>query len=414
MKNFNSATTSRQFADYEADIIQGLIARQPLMGPGGLLSGLIKHVVEGALRAELDTQLAEQRAAGVENKRNGRTKKTIRTDLGPVEIESSRDRAGTFEPVTVGKRQYDLAPHLAKQIVTLYARGNSERDIAAQLHDLLGNDLSAASICAIIQEEWPRVQEWQQRPLQAFYAVIYCDAIHFNLRQDGSTDSAAVYTIYGIDAHGQRDILAVELSEGGEGASQWSVCLQSLKQRGVEDVLVVCAHGLAGFAEAVNHHFPQSVFQRCLVHIIRNCMRHVDYKDRRPLCADLRSVYQATSRLQGQQALEEARLRWSKKYPHVFRIWDTNWEDIMAFKDFGPELQRIVYTTNPVENVHRLERKATKTKGSWPSAKSLLIQLFLALDINRKGWYRQVYNWVAVSRELAQKFGDRFTKHLVV
>lgn len=401
----------RKFADFEGELIEGLRNKRPLAGPEGLLTGLIKHVVEAALAAELSDHLAGDRRAGTSNKRNGRTRKQVRTDFGPIEVEGKRDRNGTFEPQTVGKRQYDLAPHMTQQILALYARGNSERDIAAQLEELLGNKLSPAAISAVVQRVWPRVVEWQGRPLKAFYAVVYADAIHFKLRREGRTDTVAVYTVYGIDADGQRDLLLVEVGDGAEGASQWGVCLDNLRSRGVNDILVMCADGLTGFAEVVQHHFPQAIFQRCLVHIVRNCVRGVDYKDRRELCADLGLIYRATSRALAADQLEVVRQKWARKYPHVLRIWDNQWDDIMAFKDFGPELQRIIYTTNPVENVHRLERKVTKTKGSWPSAQALLIQLYLGLEAHRKSWYRQTYNWTAVSRELAEKYGERYTKH---
>jgi transposase-like protein len=406
------AKGERTFADFESELIEGLRNQRSLAGPEGLLSGLIKHVLDAALAAELDDHLERERQAGTANKRNGRTRKQVRTDFGPIELEGSRDRNGSFAPQTVvAKRQYDVAPHMSQQILALYARGNSERDIAQQLEQLLGNKLSPAAISSVVQRVWPQVVEWQGRPLKAFYTVVYADAIHFKLRREGRTDTVAVYTVYGIDADGQRDLLLVEVGDGAEGASHWGVCLDSLRSRGVSDILVVCADGLTGFAEVVAHHFPEAIFQRCLVHIVRNCMRGVDYRDRRELCADLGLIYRATSRSLGADQLEVVRQKWGRKYPHLLRIWDGQWEDIMAFKDFGVELQRIIYTTNPVENVHRLERKVTKTKGSWPSAQALLIQLYLGLQAHRKSWYRQTYNWTAVSRELAEKYGLRYTKH---
>lgn len=315
-------TEDRTFADFEAELIQGLREKRPLAGPQGLLTDLIKHVVEAALAAELDDHLAADRQAGTPNKRNGRTRKQVRTDFGPVQLTGSRDRNGTFEPQTVGKRQYDLAPHMSEQILALYARGTSERDIAAQLEELLGNKLSPAAISAVVQRVWPQVAEWQARPLQAFYAVVYADAIHYKLRREGRTDTVAVYTVYGIDADGQRDLLLLELGYGAEGASQWGVCLETLRSRGVEDVLVVCADGLTGFDQVVAHQFPRAIFQRCLVHVVRNCLRAVDYRDRRELCADLAQVYRATSRTLGAEQLEAVRQRWAKKYPHVLRLWD--------------------------------------------------------------------------------------------
>ncbi len=264
-------------------------------------------MVEAALAAELEDHLAQDRQAGVPNKRNGRTRKQVRTDVGPVQRTGSRDRNGTFEPQTVGKRPYDLAPHLSEQILALYARGTSERDNAAQLAELLGNKLSPVAISAVVQRVWPQAAEWQARPLPAFYAVLYADAIHYKLRREGRTDTVAVHTIYGVDADGQRDLLLLELGDGAEGASQWGVCLKTLRSRGVEDMLVVCADGLTGFDQIVAHYFPRAIFQRCLVHVVCSCLRTVDYRDRRELCAE---------------QLEAVRERWAKKYPHVLRLWD--------------------------------------------------------------------------------------------
>lgn len=404
---------AKQFADFEQQITQSLLAGKTLSGKDGALTELVRFVVERAMQAEVDEHLAAQAALGRKDCRNGTDVKTIRTDFGPTELTTQRTRrAAEYQPQIVGKKQYDLAPNLSAQILSLYARGMSEGDVSTQLHELFGHQLSTSSISRVVQEVWPEVTAWQNRELQACYVGCFCDAIHFKIRSEGRTRSVAIYTVYGIDVDGQRDILLLEAGDGAESASQWSAWLVTLKERGVRDVFVICADGITGLDEVVAHHFPASVFQRCVVHIVRNCMVGVNHDDQKPLCAALRKVYRAGSLDKAAAALEAVRAEWGQRYPHVLRIWDRNWDAITAFLDFGPELRRLLYTTNSVENVHRQQRKVTKTKGSWPSSRSLLIQLYLGLQAGRKGWYTRVRGWPAIVRELIEVYGERYTRHL--
>lgn len=413
MANKKSRSDKKVFADFEADIIAGILSGQPLGGTQGVLTDLIKHVVEKSMDAELGDHLraeAEQIDAK-RNKRNGKTRKRINTDFGPTKIETSRDRTGTYESAIVGKWQHDLAPNMSKQILSLYARGNSYEDISRHINELFGHVLSKASISAVVNSVWEEVQLWQHRPLKACYVAIFMDAIHFSVRLEGKSVKVATYLFYGVDPQGNRDILSMYTGRGAESTSQWSVHLQELKERGVADVKVFVADGLAGLVDAVSTYFPASRFQRCIVHKIRNSVVGVDFKDRRQVCQDLRKIYTAADEDGAQQALDDFADKWTK-YAHVVRLWQKDWTELMVFMTFGPEMRRLIYTTNALENVNRHLRKATKSKGSWPTTKSLMIQAYLTLQATKSAWAKKVRNWPAVQRELIEEYGEEYTKHL--
>lgn len=403
------AKPDKVFADFESDIISGLLSGKPLSGTDGVLTDLIKHVVEKSMDAELGDHLRAEAAelGGKRNKRNGKTTKRLSTDFGPTEITTSRDRLSTFESSIVGKWQRDLAPNMSQQILSLYARGNSYEDISRHLNELFGHQLSKASISQVINEVWEDVQAWQKRALEACYVAVFMDAIHYSVRLEGKSTKVATYIFYGVDKQGNRDILSMHTGRGAESASQWSVQLQELRERGVEDVKVFIADGLPGLLEAVGVYFPASRFQRCIVHKVRNSVVGVDFKDRREVCRDLRQIYTATDEDGASLALEAFEAKWTQ-YPHVGRLWRKDWTELMTFMTFGPEMRRLIYTTNALENVNRHLRKTTKTKGSWPTTKSLTIQVYLTLQATKSAWGKTVRNWAAVVRELMEEYGDEF------
>jgi transposase-like protein len=401
------------FADFESDIISGLLSGKPLSGTGGVLTDLIKHVIEKSMHAELGEHL-ELEASHPEtgpNKRNGKTQKRVNTDFGPTTISTSRDRAGTYESAIVGKWQHDLAPNMSQQILSWYARGNSYQDISNHLQQMFGHAISPASITAVVNEVWEEVQAWQKRALQPCYVAVFMDAIHFNIRLEGKSTSVATYLFYGIDVQGNRDILSMYTGRGSESTSQWSVLLTELKERGAEDIKVFVADGLPGLVDAVSTYYPASRFQRCIVHKVRNSVVGVDFKDRREVCKDLRAVYTATDEDGAVEALQAFELKWDK-YPHVVRLWQKDWSELMVFMSFGPQMRRLIYTTNALENVNRHLRKATKSKGSWPSTKSLMIQVYLTLQVTKAAWAKTVRNFAAVQRELIEEYGEEYTKYL--
>jgi putative transposase len=377
------------FADFESDIITGLMTGKPLGGTNGVLTDLIKHVIEKSMDAELGEhlKLEAERLEALPNKRNGKAKKKVKTDFGSTQISPSRDRTGTYDSAIVGKWQHDLAPNMSQQILSLYARGNSYQDISNHLHEMFGHAISPASITAVVNEVWEDVQGWQKRALQPCYVAVFMDAIHFNIRLEGKSTSVATYLFYGVDVKGSRDILGMHTGRGAESTSQWSVLL------------------------AVSTYFPASRFQRCIVHKVRNSVVGVDFKDRREVCKDLRSVYTAVDEDGAVEALKAFELKWDK-YPHVVRLWQKDWTELMVFMSFGPEMRRLIYTTNALENVNRHLRKATKSKGSWPSTKSLMIQVYLTLQVTKSAWAKTVRNFAAVQRELMEEYGEEYTKHL--
>lgn len=399
------------YEGFEKDAIGRLNGGASLVGPDGVLTGLIQRLVNAALSGEANSHIREGKANGQPNRRNGHTSKVLDTELGPVPISPPRDRAGSFEPRLVGKWERQLGTGLDRQILTMYANGNSYGDIQHQLRQLYGLDYSPASLAEVTEQVWAEVVEWQQRPLKAFYTAIFLDGIHYTTREGGKSSKKVVYSVYGVDAEGQREVLGIYVRDT-EGAGEWGRVLQDLKKRGVEDVLFFCVDGLTGFGDAILEVFPQSFVQRCIVHMVRSSTKFVADKDIKALCASLRSIYTAADEQQAAAALDAFREKWDGKYPEVARAWERDWTELTPFLDFGEHTRRMIYTTNAVEALHRQLRKVTKSKGSWVNDKALLKQIYLVLAYGRGGWNRKVHNWNAISRELSERFGERFTGHV--
>lgn len=257
----------------------------------------------------------------------------------------------------------------------------------------------------------PRVLEWQQRPLAACYMILYLDGIHYRVRQDGVYLEKCVYSVYGIDMEGKRDVLGIYLS-ATESANEWGLILEDLKRRGVSDIFFVCIDGLKGFKQAINAVFPSAIVQRCIVHKIRNSVRFVSDKDRKQLCSDLRKVYTAANREQARMALDEFRNKWGRIGEKVADSWEADWEELMAFMDFSEPIRKMINTTNPVEALHRILRKITKSKGAWISEKALIKQLYLTLVESEKSWRKKAFNYLSLQAEMEHKFGERYTRWL--
>ena len=417
MKKMKSKQTSNpldgafDYEVFEKEAIKLLNEGASLVGPNGVLTVLIQRLVNAALSGEVDNHIREAKAGGHANRRNGHTSKMLDTELGPVRISPPRDRAGSFEPQLVGKWERQLGTGLDKQILTMYGNGNSYGDVRHQVKQLYGLDYSPAAIAEVTEQVWAEVVDWQQRPLKPFYAAIFLDGIYFTSRESGKAAKKVVYSVYGVDADGGRDVLGIYIRDT-EGAGEWGRVLQDLRKRGVEDVLFFCVDGLAGFGEAILEVFPQSFVQRCIVHMVRSSTKFVAEKDIKGLCADLRRTYTAADEQQASAALDAFREKWDKKYPEIARAWEKDWAELTPFLDFGEHTRRMIYTTNAVEALHRQLRKVTKTKGSWVNDKALIKQIYLILAYGRGGWGRKVLNWNAISRELAERFGERFTKQL--
>ena len=398
-------------ANRRKEVIRRLYNNESLLGKGGIFTDMLQTIINAALEGELNYTLATDLEIASSNRRNGYVDKHVRSSAGTLHIRTPRDREGVHEPVILKKWQRSLGTGIDEIILSLYARGQSVEDVRFQLVQLYGVELSAGAISAVTDKIIPEITEWQNRALQPFYCIIYLDAIHYKVRQDGKVISKAFYTIYSIDAHGHRDILGLYLTDS-EGARQWGLILEDLKSRGVRDVLFFCIDGLIGFKDVIEQVFPESQVQRCIVHMIRNSVKFVSYKDIKAVCADLKTIYTSANREQAAVALESFSIKWDKKYKEISPKWRANWDELMAFMDYSPNIRRLIYTTNPVEGVHRIIRKVTKTKGAWSSEMALLKQIYLTLTYNEKSWKKSISNRLAIKRELIDQFGERYSKHL--
>jgi putative transposase len=389
--------------------IDQLYKKEDLFSDGSIFRSLLQGFVNGALDGEMTAHLDENKEG--KNRKNGKSRKKVRSQSGELSIVTPRDRDGSFEPKLVGKWQRELTTGLDNVILSFYAQGQSIEDIRQQLQNLYGVEVSAGTISAITEKVWTSINEWQNRALRSCYPIIYLDAIHYKVREDGKIISKAVYTIYGIDQDGERDILGLYMNNA-EGARYWGMILEDLKRRGVTDVFIFCVDGLKGFKEVIGEVFPQANVQRCIVHMIRYSTRFISYKDIKKVCADLRLIYSAVDVNQALIALDSFEQKWSKQYPEVAKPWRDNWDELMFFMSFSTHIRRMIYTTNPVEAVHRLMRKTTKAKGAWSSDNALIKQLYLTLTYNEKSWKRKAFNWIAIQRELIDFYGERYEKHL--
>lgn len=398
-------------AEIRQKFIDQLYKGESIFGEGSIFRDLLQGFVNKALEGEIESHLSEDKLKGSKNRKNGLKPKKIRTESGVIEIKTPRDRKGEYEPKLVKKWERELTTGLDKIILSFYAQGQSVEDIRIQLANIYGLEVSSGAISTITEKVWVDINEWQNRPLKSCYPIIYLDAIHFKVREAGSIISKAIYTIYGIDSDGERDILGLYI-DNAEGARYWGLILEDIKRRGVEDVFIFCVDGLNGFKEVIGQVFPSASVQRCIVHMVRQSTRFVAWADSRKLCSDLREVYKAANENGARIAMNAFEEKWNKKYPEVAKSWNENWEELMHFMNYSENIRRIIYTTNPVEAVHRIMRKTTKTKGAWTSENALIKQLYLTLTHNEKSWKRKAFSWTLIQREFINLYGERYEKHL--
>jgi putative transposase len=389
------------------DALEGLRPEE-ITGPGGLMSRLAGRVLETALGAELTEHLGsppgQAPPGGAGNHRNGHMAKTVQTDLGPVEIRTPRDRAGTFEPRLVGKRQTRLAG-LDDRVLDLYAGGMSVRDIAAHLQGLCGVEIGRDTISRVTDAVLEDVAAWRSRPLERIYPIVYFDALHVKVREDRSVRTRACYLAVGVTVEGDREALGIWWQDT-EGAKFWLAVLNDLQRRGVHDVLIACVDGLTGFPDAIAAVFPQAWVQTCIVHQIRASLRYVNYRDRRRLAADLRPVYTAATADAALDELERFDQTWGARDPMIAQAWRRDWDHIIPFLALPEDLRRIVYTTNTIEAMHRQIRKAIKTRGHFPDEQAATKLIYLAIERAETKW-RSVRAWTAGLAALKIHFGDR-------
>jgi len=394
------------------DKLKGVRKLSDLTGPGGAIQELLKQAVEKILVAEQEVHLGyepyKKKDALQTNSRNGFSKKKLKTSQGPVEIAVPRDRDGSFEPQLIAKHQR-TDPDFEKQITGMYARGMSTRDIQSQLEEFYGTDVSPALISKITDKLLDGVKQWQSRPLDDIYPVVFLDAIHYKIRQDAKVISKAAYTCLGINLDGRVDVLGLWLSEA-EGAHFWLTVLTELKSRGVSDILIACVDGLKGFPDAIEAVFPHCQVQLCVVHQIRTSLRYLASKHQKEFISDLKQVYRAPSIEIAEAELASLEKKWQPICPMAVQGWRQNWSTLSTFFAFPAEVRKMIYTTNAVEALHRQFRKVTKTKGAFPTDDALKKMLYLA-TLDLKGAFRSKQGWSQILGQLRIVFGDRIPNH---
>lgn len=390
--------------------LKGIQEGKPFTGKDGVLTSLIKNLTEAALEAEIDTHLGQEVAA---NRRNGKSKKTIKSLNGNFELETPRDRDGTFSPKIVKKHQTTMSDEIEQKIIALYGLGMSYNDIAAHLEEIYGLEISNGTLSAVTDKIIHTVKEWQARPLENVYPIVWLDAIHYKIKENGKVSSKAVYTILGVNLEGHKEVLGLYISEN-EGANFWLQVLTDISNRGVKDILIACVDGLKGFPEAIETIFPNTEVQLCVVHQIRNSLRYVGSKNQKEFMVDLKRVYKAVNKELAESELDILENKWNDKYPIVIKSWRNNWERLSQYFKYPEDIRRIIYTTNTIEAVHRQFRKLTKTKGAFPNQDSLLKLLYMGIQNASKKWTMPIQNWSLTISQLVIFFEGRLDKELTI
>ena len=390
--------------------LKDLQAGKDLTGKDGILMPLIKQLTEAAISAELDHHLDNDTEP---NRKNGKGSKTIKTGSGSFELNAPRDRAGTFEPELIKKNQTQLTPEIDRKILSLFSHGMSYRDMKYHIHDLYGIEVSTGAITAITDQLIAELKEWQQRPLEGVYPIVWMDAVHYKIREEGLYISKAIYTLLGLTIEGKKEILGIYLSDN-ESASYWLSVLTDLQNRGLEDILIACIDGLTGFPDAIGNLFPKTEIQLCIIHQIRNSMKYVASKNQKAFMADLKPVYRASSKETAEAALDDLEAKWGDTYPIVIKSWRKKWEHLSAYFKYPEPIRKIIYTTNAVEAVHRQFRKLTKTKGAFPNENSLLKLLYAGILNASEKWTMPIQNWSQALSQLDIYFEGRLDSVLEI
>lgn len=393
----------RLFADYNYK------KPEELIGENGLLKQLTKAILERALQAEMTVHLGHEKNAAIANQggnaRNGKSAKTIKGEFGKLPIEVPRDRDSSFEPVIIPKGQTRFTGFDDK-IVSLYARGLTTRDIQGHLEDIYGVEVSPSLISTVTDAVAGEVKIWQNRPLDVIYPIVYMDAIRVKVRDNGHVMNKAVYLAIGINMDGVKEVLGMWVAEN-EGAKFWLQVVTELRNRGVQDIFIACVDGLKGFPEAIEAIFPRTQVQLCLVHMVRNSLKYVSWKQRKEVAADLKAIYQAPTAEQAEMSLTDFEEKWNKTHPSIGQSWRRNWERITPFFAYSPEIRKVIYTTNAIESLNMSLRKVTKNRGSFPNDESMLKLLYLALNNIAKKWTMPIRDWKAALNRFSILFGDR-------
>lgn len=399
-----------QMTDGKRNIIQQLLQEYDIQSAEDiqdalkdLLGGTIKEMMESEMGEHLGYEKSER--SDTEDYRNGYKSKRINSSYGSMDIQVPQDRKSTFEPKIVKKRQKDISD-IDQKIISMYAKGMTTRQISDTLEDIYGFEASEGFISDVTDKIIPQIEDWQNRPLSDIYPVLYIDAIHYSVRDNGIIRKLAAYVILGINKDGCKEVLTIEVGEN-ESSKYWLSVLNSLKNRGVKDILIICADGLTGIKEAITAAFPKTEYQRCIVHQVRNTMKYVADKDRKPFCADLKTIYQAPSEEKALDSLERVTEKWNEKYPNSMKSWKQNWDALSPIFKFSTEVRKVIYTTNAIESLNATYRKLNRQRSVFPSDSALLKALYLSTFEATKKWSLPLRNWGQVYGELSIMYEDR-------
>ena len=368
-----------------------------------LLGGTIKEMME----AEMDNHLGYEKSqrSDSDDYRNGYKEKQVNSSYGSMKIEVPQDRKSTFEPQIVKKRQKDISD-IDQKIISMYAKGMTTRQISDTIEDIYGFETSEGFISDVTDKILPQIEDWQNRPLDDVYPIIYIDAIHYSVRDNGIIRKLAAYVILGINKDGIKEVLSITVGEN-ESSKYWLSVLNELKNRGVKDILIICADGLAGIKEAIAAAFPKTEYQRCIVHQVRNTLKYVPDKDRKAFAADLKTIYHASDEEKARQALDRVCAKWTEKYPNSMKRWYDNWDAITPIFKFSPDVRKVIYTTNAIESLNSTYRKLNRQRSVFPSDTALLKALYLATFEATKKWTMPLRNWGKVYGELSIMYDER-------
>lgn len=375
---------------------------------GDALKDLFKDTIQTMMNAEFDTAMGYPKSDNIvekNNYRNGHSTKNVKSKFGEFELSIPRDRKAEFEPQIVPKSKRDITG-IEEKVINLYGKGLSTREISDSIEDIYGAQLSATMISNITDAVLVEIEQWQKRPLKQVYPIIFIDAIHFNVKQDNMIVKKAAYVILGVTSDGFKEVLGIWIGEN-ESAKYWLGTLNELKNRGVQDVLIICSDGLKGINEAIKAVYPKAMQQRCIVHLIRNSVKFVSYKHLKEFCNDLRTIYKSNTEKEARENLNKIKEKWVNIYPTSLKVWEDNWEAICTLFNYSKELRKIMYTTNAIESLNRSYRKYTKTKGVFPTDDSLMKCLYLATKNVEKKWITRYPNWDMIYNELNILYPDR-------
>ena len=373
------------------------------------LKDLMKEFIQESLEAELNNQLGYEKyekKENCDNSRNGYSKKKVKSSFGEIELDIPRDRNSEFEPKIVPKYSRDIS-NLEEKVISMYGLGMSTRDINKHIQEIYGVDVSAEMVSKITDKIIPLIEEWQNRPLEEVYYFTFLGAVHFHVKEDKAIVKKAAYIVLGVNSEGKKDVLGIYIG-GNESAKFWLSVLNDLRNRGVKDILIASVDGLTGFSEAIKTVFPYADIQRCIIHQIRYTLSFVSYKEKKEFAKDLKEIYTAPNEETGFSALEELKEKWSKKYPYALKSWENNWSELRTFFKFSPEIRRIMYTTNAIENLNRIYRKVTKTRSSFPTDMALMKLLYLStINLTEKWKTGYAKDWHLIKGQLAIEYEER-------